>query len=159
MAIAAGAGILGLTTMTAIEITRRYIFDIPTHWSLEVGELILLFCVFLGMAYTVQTRGHVSVDIVYRRYSKQGKRLADLIMALPSLCFWTILTWKAMEKAISYSAHGVTSETLLAVPKLYPMIIIFIGGLAACLQSLLMLYDASASLKRKEFIETSSANS
>ncbi|MBU2608221.1 MAG: hypothetical protein KKF26_02780, partial [Chloroflexi bacterium] len=66
-----------------------------------------------------------------------------------------VLTGIALRQALIYLERHIRSETLLATPLFYPMMLIVIGGLAVCLQSLLEVYDASASLTGRDFRKTS----
>lgn len=148
LAMAAGVVIFGLALLTTWEVVRRYIFNMPTAWTLEVSEILLIFATFFGMAYTLQERGHVKVDIIYLRYRKQQKRIADLLANILTLSFWTILTWKSVQQSVYYLQSNIRSETLLAIPRFYPMAIVAIGSLLCCFQALLMTYDAISANKR-----------
>ena len=155
MGIIAGIGIFVLVFLTATEVFKRYVLHMPTPWTLEISQYLLVLFTFLGMAYALQVRAHVSVDIIYRLFSERRKRIADLIVALLSLSLWAVLTGMALRQALIYLERHIRSETLLATPLFYPMMLIVIGGLAACFQSLLMAYDASVSLTSRDFRKTS----
>lgn len=149
IAILAGAGIIVFTLMTTIEVVRRYLFNAPSSWAFEVSEYLLVFCAFLGMAYTLQLGAHVRVDIVYRRYPKRRRLIADSISAVFILIFWCIVTWMSTGQAIFYLTHNIKSETLLGTPLFYPMMFVVVGSLFCCFQSLLMIYDAVVALRNK----------
>lgn len=149
--IIAGAGIIVLVFLTLMEVVKRYFLNSPTSWVLEISELLIAFGAFLGMAYALQVGAHVSVNIIYRRYSKRGRRIADLTGAVLTLFLWAGLAWYALQKSLVYLERNVRSETLLAVPQFYPMMLVFLGSLFCCFCALAMAYYAVASLTGKDF--------
>jgi C4-dicarboxylate transporter, DctQ subunit len=141
LALAAGICMLLLTALTTNEVVRRYFFNAPTSWSLEITEYLLVFCIYLGMAYSIKTGAHVSVPLVYARFSKTKQRLFDMANSILLLIFWLILLWQTLILAIEYLLKNIRSETILATPLFYPMLLVVIGSLTSCLQAILNIYD------------------
>jgi C4-dicarboxylate transporter DctQ subunit len=150
MGLIGGLGAIALVLLTTMEVVRRYFLNRPTEWVLEISEYLIILVAFVGMAYAMQVGAHVMVDIIYRRYPGLGKRTADLIVGVLSLTFWAVLTWTALQQSLVYLERNTRSETLLAVPQFYPMMLVVLGSLFCCFQALLMIYDAVASLRSKD---------
>lgn len=141
LAFAAGGSMLVLTGLTVNEVIRRYLLNAPTSWSLEITEYLLVFCVYFGMAYCTQTGTHVSVPLVYDCFPKRTQRILDATNSLLVLAFWVVLLWQTLDMAIDHLAKNVKSETILAVPLVYPMALVVIGSFTSCLQAILIIYD------------------
>jgi TRAP-type C4-dicarboxylate transport system permease small subunit len=142
LALAAGGGMLLLAGLTVNEVIRRYVLNSPTSWSLEMTEYSLLFCVYFGMAYSIQTRSHVSVPLVYDRLSIRTQRILDAMNSILVLVFWIVLFWQTLDMAIDYFTRNVRSDTLLATPLVYPMSLVVIGSFFSCFQAILDIYDS-----------------
>ena len=151
VALIAGIGITAMVLITAMEVFKRYFLNMPTSWVLEISGYLMIFGAFLGMAYAMQLGAHVAVDIIYRLYPERIQRIADLTVGVLSLIFWVILTWKALPQALLYLERNIRSETVLAFPQFYPMMLVVVGSLMCCFQALLMTYDAGASLRDRDF--------
>jgi TRAP-type C4-dicarboxylate transport system permease small subunit len=141
LASVAGAVMLALVLLTASDVTGRYLFNAPITWSLEIGEYLLVFCVYFGMAYSVQTGAHISVELVYQRLSRRIQRNLDAAVSILVLVFWIVLLWQTSDMAIGYLQRNVKSETILATPLFYPMLLVVIGSFATCVQVILNIYD------------------
>jgi TRAP-type C4-dicarboxylate transport system permease small subunit len=150
LAFAAGGGLLALTGLTVNEVIRRYFLNAPTSWSLEISEYLLVFCVYFGMAYTTQTGAHVSVPLVYSRLSKRTQRIFDAITSILLFAFWIILFWQTLGMAIDYLMRDVRSETMLATPLFYPILLVAIGCFTSSVQAILIIYDTFGRLPGKD---------
>jgi TRAP-type C4-dicarboxylate transport system permease small subunit len=63
----------------------RYVFDMPTIWSVEVSSYLLLLVIFTATAYTLQTDGHVRVDIITIRLPEKPRTILSIITAFLTL--------------------------------------------------------------------------
>ena len=149
LAFIAGISMLALTALTTHEVIARYFFNAPTSWSLEISEYLMVVCVYLGMAYSLQKGAHVSVPLVYKYLSRRAQRMLDLATSILLLVFWLVLFWQTSGMATYYLINHVRSETILAFPLFYPMSIVAVGCLTSCLQMILILYDHFAASSGK----------
>lgn len=141
LAYAAGGSMLVLMGLTTNEVILRYFFNAPTSWSLEITEYFLAFCVYFGMAYSLQKGAHVSVPLIYSRFNKQTQGILDAGSSILLLVFWIVLFCVTLVIAIDYLVRNVKSETILATPLFYPMLLVVIGSFTSCLQAILNIYD------------------
>lgn len=91
--------VLLIMGITLLEVFLRYGFNRPTMWVHETSQQIFAIAFLLGSAYTLQEGGHVRVDIFYRRLSKKGKAIIELVSSLFYFIFIGVLLWKGGEMA------------------------------------------------------------
>ena len=149
-ALIAGVGIIAMILITSWDVLMRYFLDKPSGWVFEVDEYLIVFSAYLAMAYCMQVRGHIAVDTLYNLYPARGKSVADFVVAILSLFVWGILAWESLQQSLYYLERNVKSSTMLAVPQVYPMLLITVGSLICCFQALLMIYDGASALRSKD---------
>jgi len=71
-----------LTLTMTYEVVVRYGFDSPTIWSYDVSYMLGSMVLMFGMAYTLKIKGHVSIDIIFNRFSPRVQALLYVIFAL-----------------------------------------------------------------------------
>ena len=80
--------------ITLLEVFLRYGFNRPTMWVHETSQQIFAIAFLLGSAYTLQEGGHVRVDIFYRKLSKKGKAIIELVSSIFYFLFIGVLLWQ-----------------------------------------------------------------
>lgn len=88
--ISAGLTLIVMIFSTTIDTTLRYLFTRPIPGVFELNEVILVVCVFMGLAWTQTQRGHIRVVLVLRRLPPRWVVTVDLIVWV--LCLAFILT-------------------------------------------------------------------
>jgi TRAP-type mannitol/chloroaromatic compound transport system permease small subunit len=88
------------------EVIMRYVFDKPTIWSVEVSSYLLLLVIFTATAYTLQTDGHVRVDIITIRLPDKPRTCLSIITSFLTLLFTSIATWHAAALAFTAFSKG-----------------------------------------------------
>lgn len=68
---------------TVIEVIARYGFNSPTIWAYEVEMFTCAILYALIGAYVLLHKGHVSVDLFYRRLSDREKIIINLVVFYP----------------------------------------------------------------------------
>jgi TRAP-type mannitol/chloroaromatic compound transport system permease small subunit len=58
------------------------VFGSPTQWSYDISYFFGSMTLMLGLAYTLKVKGHVSIDIIYNRFSPRVQALLYVIFAL-----------------------------------------------------------------------------
>jgi TRAP-type mannitol/chloroaromatic compound transport system permease small subunit len=119
------------------EVIMRYAFNRPTTWVHDTSQFLFGAAYMLGAGYTLLLRGHVNMDMLYVRFSKRGKALADAATGVLVLVFLSVLVWQgglmAWESVI-FNEHLAQS---VFEPPLYPIkIIFFLGCVLLLLQAL-----------------------
>ncbi|MBA7692065.1 hypothetical protein ES703_100623 [subsurface metagenome] len=88
-----------ILVIATFEVVARYVFNHPTSWAWEVNEHLL--CVFLSMAagYTLLLGRHVSVDLLYVRFSVRVRAIIDLVTWLLFFLVCAVVVWEGASEA------------------------------------------------------------
>lgn len=75
------------------EVIRRYVFNAPTLWALELTILLCAAVYVMGGAYTLYHDKHIAVTIIYDRFPPRVRTILDLV-TFPFFCiFICSLAW------------------------------------------------------------------
>ena len=70
--------IIPLTLLVVFEVISRRLFDAPHIWAPEITDYIYGPHFMLVAAYTLLHKGHVSIDIIYQRFSPRIRGILDI---------------------------------------------------------------------------------
>lgn len=126
-AAVSGLAILLTAFMICYEIIARSVFGSPTVWVMEISTYFLIFAGFLGMAYTMRKNGHICVDFLYARFSRNVRRVLDIFTSSLSLfAMYVCVTESTNYMLMSYDM-GIVSPSLLRVPLWIPQTAMVVG--------------------------------
>lgn len=116
------------------ESISRTVFNLPHIWAVEIAQFVMAAYYLLGGGYSMIIDGHVRMDLLYGRWSKQRKAIADLITG-PILIFYMVVlligSISSLDYAIEYQQKSYTPWG----PPLVPIkIVMTIGILLMLLQ-------------------------
>lgn len=109
-----GSLFLGLMFVTfVVQITFRYVLNLPLAWTLELCSTLWLWTVFWGSTFAIKDEDHVRFDIVYRAQSEKGRRILALIS-----CIAIVLGFAAsLPATISYvEFYKIKKSVTLGIP-------------------------------------------
>jgi TRAP-type mannitol/chloroaromatic compound transport system permease small subunit len=110
-----------LVLVMSYEVVMRYLFNRPTLWVYDMSYFLTSMVVILGAAYTLQMKGHVSVDIFYERFPPRLKALIDTVLYLVLFFSLWLLIINVMVPHVQASwARGERAATGIWVPPIYP---------------------------------------
>jgi len=135
--ISSWAILLLIFTMT-YEVVSRYIFNSPTTWSYEMSYFLSSFFIMMSMAYTLQTKNHVSIDIIYNKFSENKKIILSLIFTIAFFFpMWTLISYYMVPQVINSFQTGEKSSYGSWLPVIWPFKLwILVGLLMLLLQGL-----------------------
>lgn len=111
-----------------IDVILRYFFNRPLVGTIEItGEYFLIIIVFLAVSFTQKEKGHVNVDLVQSKISKQAKRYLSIISNVIALVVFILLGFHNLMEGVKKFQFDVRSVGLLDYPIGPAFIIIFIG--------------------------------
>lgn len=110
-----------IIAIVGYDVLMRRVLKAPTEWGFDVTYMLWGFLFMMAAAWTMQTGGHISIDIVINCFSPKTRAFLDLIF-YPLLCFpfLGVLLIKSIEFA---AASWAIKETALSpwYPPLYPL--------------------------------------
>lgn len=128
--------LLGLIGLVCYEVFLRYVLRAPTTWGNEMISFIFAGYIMLGGGYTLLNRDHVSMDILYSRWSPRTRAIVDTLTAAFMILFcWVMFDQTAiMAKEALETGQRASSDWS---PYLFPvMVSLPIGAGLLLLQAL-----------------------
>lgn len=131
--------ILPMFAALLADVFMRYLVGSATIWTSELAQLIFgLYSVIAG-GYLLAQRGHVSVDIIYGRFSPRKKAAVDLATSFLFLFFMGVLIWQSGDMAWESIERWERSHSLWN-PYIWPVkLAIPVAGLLLLLQGLVRM--------------------
>lgn len=124
-----------MLVLTILDITRRTVSGRSVEGVNELGEVAMVFIVFLGLAYAEQRRAHVAVTLLVRRLPHRvaaGMEAAGIALVMAVVVWMVVVTG---ERALESLAVGEYRFGLVRIP-IWPARIVIVVGLAAYLLQL-----------------------
>ncbi|HUV56694.1 MAG TPA: TRAP transporter small permease subunit [Dehalococcoidales bacterium] len=113
----AWALILFLMCFGVYDVIRRYIFNAPTVWGYVVLKMGLVALAAIGGGYALKRGSFVRVDILYARWSRRGKAIADIATFAFVALFCVIGIWYGIDMA----HFAITTGQVTANVEQFPM--------------------------------------
>jgi len=118
------------------ESCSRTIFDHPHIWAVEIAQFTMAAYYLLGGGYSMILDGHVRMDLLYGRWSKQRKAIADLVTG-PILIFYLVVLFIGSISSLQYALEYRQVNYTPWGPPLAPIkLIMSIGILLMLLQAI-----------------------
>jgi TRAP-type transport system small permease protein len=128
----------GIVLVTCVDVVGRYCINKPLLGSLEMLELSMAVLGGFAMLYTTTQRGHISVDLLFIRFSRRTQVVIDCFGSLLGFGTWGIIAYQVYLLGMRMLKSG-DSTSLLRIP-LSPFQFILALGLS--LYSLTLLIQA-----------------
>ena len=109
---AAAVLLLGLMTVTTIDVIGRYILNWPLRGAFEITELLLLALIFAGLPLVSRADEHVTLDFIDAMFGEGGRRLLRRVVDV--VCGLVILglAWRVWIKAGKIAGYADTTDVL-----------------------------------------------
>jgi C4-dicarboxylate transporter DctQ subunit len=139
-AVLAGIVVSFITIAVCVGILTRYLLNYPMSWVIEISEYSLLYMTFLAAAWVLRHGQHVSVDLVYNRFSPRNKSIADLFTSIVAgLVFLIIILYGFKVTKHQFDTKYFT-PTFLEAPKFLITLIIPVGSFLLLIQIIRKIY-------------------
>jgi TRAP-type C4-dicarboxylate transport system permease small subunit len=120
--------LLVMMVLVTTDVILRYVFNSPLRGAYEIVEVILVIVVSFGLAYTAMQKGMVAVEVLVERYPPRVRVIVDIFNSFAGLAFFSLISWKTAEQAMTYRAAGET--TYVSALPLYPFALVVSFGMA-----------------------------
>lgn len=130
-ALAAAFASLGYAVLTAgvfVGVVFRYVLVTPLGWTEEVTRFLLVWCVMLGMAYTLQQGRHIRVTTLVRNFSPKIQRRLEFACDLIASAVLCVFVFKSYQFSSYTKGIGEVSQGSLAFPLWCANLALPIGG-------------------------------
>ena len=101
----------------------RYLFNQGTDWNFGAASRIFFVYILLGAAYVLLVKSHVSVDILYKRFSPRTRSIVDLITFIAFIVFVVAMLWEAVVKA-TIQVQLLHPSPRLLLPPYWPVLLV-----------------------------------
>ena len=109
--IVAGIFLVAMISLTCGNILLRFVW-LPIRGTFELMGFFGAVATSFALGYTQMKRGHISVDVLFRRFPPPVGRFLDGINHLLCAGFFGIVAWQLGEKGHTLFQTGEVSETL-----------------------------------------------
>lgn len=133
-AFGAASIVVILMAMVVADIFGRKVLNKPVPMSYEVGAFMLVFIVFMGLAYSQRQKAHIRVEILTLRMPPKIRAAMDLFaytlgIAIYGLIFYETFKWSYHSFEIGEYVAG-----LVNIPKWPSQFAVAFGALLISLQ-------------------------
>ena len=129
-----GIGVFIMSILITIEILGRYFFGFSLLIVDEWSGYLLVMVTFLGLAYTMQTRGFLQIEFLLNRLSYRKRHLFNLFLILLALVYSFIIGWKLILYTWSNYSAGIVSVSISQTPLYIPQLFMPLGMALLILQ-------------------------
>jgi TRAP-type C4-dicarboxylate transport system permease small subunit len=143
-----GFVIFSLMCLVTIAVVCRRVFQQPLIFSEEYSAYMMVFCVYLGAAYTLREDAHIRVDVVTIRLSERIRMYLRAITSCLSTIYGLVLTWKTLSLVIYYRQIGQRAMSVLETPTWIPAILVPVGLAILTMQMILCAVEDMRPLLR-----------
>jgi TRAP-type C4-dicarboxylate transport system permease small subunit len=137
--------------LVAVDVAARYLFNNPIYGAMEIEELMMVFVVFLSLAYCTLAKGQIVVDLVVSRVSQRLRTILDTITSFASAGIVALIVWRmglrGWQELLSPSGQ---ISTLLNVPLAPFILLATIGTVLLCLVLLMNCLHSLAQVMGKK---------
>jgi TRAP-type C4-dicarboxylate transport system permease small subunit len=95
LALLSGVVLLLLMLYTVTDVVLRYGFNRPFSGSLEFTEFCMSVIVFLAIAYTGWTGGHIAIDLFEKWLDRPALRYLPAVIAFTGAALFAAIAWRA----------------------------------------------------------------
>ena len=127
----AAVAIVFLMLLTTLDVILR-MFRMSITGSYELAGFASVLVISLSLGYTSLQKGHIAVDIVFRRFSVIYKKIIKFVNCCISFLLFAIISWQSFLYAMQLRAVGEVSATLQL--RTYPFVLgLTLGAFLLCL--------------------------
>lgn len=137
------AGQFALAVMVATicyDVVMRYVFRIPTSWSLEINTFLVLFVTLIPAGDVLAAGGHLRISFFTDKLDPRGRAVLARLASVAGCLFCAVMTWKGLEMAWAALTYDERMSSPLGTPMVVPYLLIPIGFGVMFLQYLLAVF-------------------
>lgn len=121
--------------IVTFEVFMRYALNSPTIWVDEVSRIFQVWAAYLAIAYVLKNKAHIIIDIAFREPDSFSRKAVDTFAMSVIIFFCLIVAKYGIDIWWKSTVSGHTTDSYLAVPKVYIQSAIWVGFGLMALQS------------------------
>lgn len=122
------------------DVMARYFFNSPIKGALEWSQLMMAGVTLLGWGYVQNQKGHISVDVMFRKYPESLKRTVTFFTLFLIAMFFFTMSWKSIEMGLKVLREGRMLQNL-PLPEFPFRCFVSVGSFFLGLEGLLQLLE------------------
>lgn len=124
-------------------------FIVPSHWTLEMAQFVLVAYYLLGGAYSIQLGANVRMDLFYSNWSTRKKAWVDSLTVLLLIFYLGVMLYGGIDSLLYSIKYGQTTPSMWR-PQIWPVKAIMVTGFfLMLLQAISELIKDIATLRGK----------
>ena len=135
-AFGAASIVVILMAMVVADIFGRKVLNNPVPMSYEVGAFMLVFIVFMGMAYSQRQKAHIRVEILTLRLAPKPRAIMDLFAYTLGIAIYGAIFYETFKWSYHSFEIGEYVAGLINIPKWPSQFAMVFGALLISLQFL-----------------------
>ena len=125
-------------------------FFLPSLWTLEMAQFVMVGYYVLGGPYSVQLKANVRMDLFYGSWSPRTKAWVDAFTVLLLVFYLGVMIYGAIDSTSYSLQYGERSPTAWR-PYLWPIkVVMIIGFVFMLLQAIAELFKDMAKIRGAE---------
>ncbi len=150
----AGWVVIGIMSLTMVEVITRYVLHHPLILSDEFGGYSLVFISFLGLAYCWISRGHIRITFLVERLPAKVSNWLRVVTIVIALVWVGLAAGASYGFIMSAFQRNMKSNSWLMTPLQWPAMAIPIGFLLFAFILLIDLIRTIVSIRGGANIES-----
>ena len=135
-AFGAASIVVILMAMVVADIFGRKVLNKPVPMSYEVGAFMLVFIVFMGLAYSQRQRAHIRVEFLTLRMPPRLRAVMDLLAFTLGIAVYGAIFYQTFKWSYHSFEIGEYVAGLVNIPKWPSQFAVAFGALLISLQFL-----------------------
>ncbi len=135
-AFGAASIVVILMVLVVADIFGRKVLNQPVPMSYEVGAFMLVFIVFMGLAYSQRQRAHIRVEFLTLRMPEKARAVMDLVAFTLGIAIYGAIFYQTFKWSYHSFQIGEYVAGLINIPKWPSQFAVAFGALLISLQFL-----------------------
>jgi TRAP-type C4-dicarboxylate transport system permease small subunit len=128
--VVSGLALIGIVAFVLIQIVARPL-GLVVSWSAEFAGYAMAASSFMGLAYTLNTGGHIRVNLLAERLPQSWQRWLERLCLLMAACIVGFFAWYCAAMTYDSYQFNEIGQGIIAVPLWMPQLWMALG--VACL--------------------------
>jgi TRAP-type transport system small permease protein len=145
-------GLITLFVMMALitaDVIMRGLFAKPIMGAYELVQFFMVILIFFALPYAAVKDRHVTVDVVYNRFSKKGKAVTNTIAMLFSFVMYVLICWQSVVQGL-FIYKSKQTTLALRIPVYGFLFVVACGCALLCLVLLSRFFQSLTEMRSEK---------